>query len=109
MTNAQTARKRFNIYDNETIASNFTLTWQAEIHVYVTGGIKPDDQDFEAKGGAIYVIVCHTGSLAVARNSTGELTFSCGVDDVDSFPYLHIPLTDAVRNSTSNPKVDSCA
>ncbi|KAG9218308.1 hypothetical protein CCMSSC00406_0007321 [Pleurotus cornucopiae] len=100
--------KRFNIYDDEVIASIFTLTWQAEIHVYVTGGIKPDDEDFEAKGGAIHVVVCHTGSLAVAKNQTGDLTFSCGVDDVDSFPYVHLPLTDAIR-TTGDPKASSYA
>ncbi|KAF4581693.1 hypothetical protein EYR40_002709 [Pleurotus pulmonarius] len=98
--------KRFNIYDNEAITSRFTLTWQAEIHVYVTGGIKPDDEDFVAKGGAIHVIVCHTGSLSVAQGQTGDLTFSCGLDDVDSFPYVHLPLTDATRG-TGDPKVQS--
>ncbi|KAF4574448.1 hypothetical protein EYR40_005826 [Pleurotus pulmonarius] len=98
--------KRFNIYDNEVIDSTFTLTWQAEIHIYVAGGIKPDDPDFEANGGTTYAIVCHTGTLAVVKNSVGDLTFACGVDDVDSIPYLHLPLTDAFH-TTSDPKAGS--
>ncbi|KAG9222121.1 hypothetical protein CCMSSC00406_0009572 [Pleurotus cornucopiae] len=95
--------KQFDIYDNEVVVSNFTLTWQAEIHVYVAGGIKPDDPDFEAKGGAIYVVVCHTGSLEVAEKAYGDLTFVCGIDDADGRPYLHFPLSNAFRK-TDDPK-----
>ncbi len=99
---------RFVVYDNEAIASNVKLSWQAEIHVYATGGVKPDDPDFESKGGAIHIVICHAGNATLGGKMVGDLALSCGADDLDSLPYLHLPMTGAARYRPGDSSIQSC-
>ncbi|KAL4261623.1 hypothetical protein AB1N83_007932 [Pleurotus pulmonarius] len=98
---------RFVVYDNEAIASNVKLSWQAEIHVYATGGVKPDDPDFESKGGAIHIVICHTGNATLGGRMVGDLALSCGADDLDSLPYIHLPMTGAARYRPGDSSIQS--
>ncbi|KAL4256895.1 hypothetical protein AB1N83_011082 [Pleurotus pulmonarius] len=94
--------KKFTIHNDETISHNKAVTWQAEIHVYVTGNIKPDAPDFEGKG-EIHVVVCHTGTVTYASRTSGEIYFSCGLDDLDALPYVHLPITGSLtRQGTTH-------
>lgn len=49
-------------YDVGVPASDSRVTWIVDIYIYVTGAI-PTDPDFEANGGAVYMVIVHSGSI----------------------------------------------
>ncbi|KAG9223593.1 hypothetical protein CCMSSC00406_0009224 [Pleurotus cornucopiae] len=71
-------RQAISIFENEDIKHRNvlgqtirceTLTWRSDVYKYVTN-TKPDDHDFQRRGGEIYVIFVHGGvakSLGVIR------------------------------------------
>ncbi|KAL4255864.1 Tail fiber protein [Pleurotus pulmonarius] len=40
-----------------------TLTWKVDVYTYVTGA-RPDQEQFEANGGSVMVVVVHSGHLS---------------------------------------------
>lgn len=64
-------KETINLFDNLEIfdsASQLleTVTWRTEVYKYVTR-LRPDDPNFEQKGGEIFIIMAHTGTSKMGK------------------------------------------
>ncbi|KAL4261935.1 hypothetical protein AB1N83_008390 [Pleurotus pulmonarius] len=64
-------KETINIFDGVEISDSAsqlleTVTWRTEVYKYVTR-FRPDEPNFEGKGGEIFIIMAHTGTAKMGR------------------------------------------
>ncbi|KAF4606049.1 hypothetical protein EYR38_000094 [Pleurotus pulmonarius] len=70
-TSELTPPETINVFDGVEISDSAsqlleTVTWRTEVYKYVTR-FRPDEPNFEGKGGEIFIIMAHTGTAKMGR------------------------------------------
>ncbi|KAF4571680.1 hypothetical protein EYR36_009023 [Pleurotus pulmonarius] len=82
------------------------VTWHIDAYTYASGAVSPADPDFASKGGMIYIVMIHRGSVTIDDDFDADvwdrMTFQISLRQSNLTPLLHLPSTGSETPSGDN-------